>query len=114
MAARLAGTRAGVDSLSQRAARVSPDRRLAQQRQRVDDLNRRAGLAMSGHLRSARERLNGLRLHLSGLDPAAVLARGYAIVSRPDGAVVRSAVQVAIGDALTVRVADGEFGVTVG
>lgn len=113
IAARLAAHRTAVDGLAQRAGRVSPDRRLAHHRQRIDDLNRRASLAISHHLRNARQRLTGTRLRLAALDPTAVLSRGYAIVSRPDGAVVSSTAQVAPGDPLRVRVADGEFGATV-
>ena len=110
---RLAAGRADLGHLTTRAARVSPDRRLAQARQRVDDLSRRASLAMAVRLRSHRDRLAGLRLHLAALDPTAVLAHGYAIVSKPDGAVVSSTVQVAAGEDIRVRVADGEFGATV-
>jgi len=42
------------------------------------------------------------------------LERGYAIVRRAaDGLIVRSPAQVAVGDALRVRVRDGEFGARV-
>lgn len=111
--ARLSDTRAALDSLTQRADRVSPDRRLAQHRQRVDDLGRRASLAMIHRVRSARQRLAGTRLHLAALDPTAVLARGYAIVSTRDGVVVHSIAQMTPGDDIRVRVADGRFSATV-
>jgi exodeoxyribonuclease VII large subunit len=42
-----------------------------------------------------------------------VLARGYAIASLPGGVIVTSTAQVAPGDPLRVRVADGEFSATV-
>ncbi len=113
IAAQIAARRAAVDGLAQRAGRVSPDRRLAHHRQRIDDLNRRASLAMGHHLRRARQRLTGTRLRLAALDPTAVLARGYAIVSQPDGVIISSTTQVAAGDPLRVRVADGEFGAAV-
>jgi exodeoxyribonuclease VII large subunit len=109
MAGRLAAMRAGVDGLSGRLARLSPTKRLAQDRQRMDDLSRREALAMAGRLRSWRERLAGQRLHLSGLDPTRILARGYAIVSQLDGTVVTSTAQVVAGDVIAVRVADGTF-----
>ena len=111
--ARLAAGRAAIGGLTQRAGRVSPDRRLAQYRQRIDDLERRARLASVNRLRTRRAQLDGLRLHLAALDPTAVLSRGYAIVSAPDGAVVSSTAQVAAGDPIRVRVADGEFSAVV-
>ncbi|HYN97580.1 MAG TPA: exodeoxyribonuclease VII large subunit, partial [Pilimelia sp.] len=47
------------------------------------------------------------------LSPAATLQRGYAIEQRGDGHVVRAAAEVAPGDALRVRLADGELAATV-
>jgi len=48
------------------------------------------------------------------LSPQSTLDRGYAVVQARGGAVVRDADAVAIGDALRVRVAHGEFDATVG
>jgi exodeoxyribonuclease VII large subunit len=61
-------------------------------------------------LERKRSRLDTLHAHLGALSPVATLDRGYAIVRRDD-AVVRSPEQVATGDALSVRVAEGTFGV---
>lgn len=109
VAVRLAAERARVENLALRLRRVSPAARLANDRQRVDELARRAGLSMAARLRHERERLRGQVLRLVALDPGRVLARGYAIVTRADGAVVSSVGQVAPGDRLAVRVADGSF-----
>jgi exodeoxyribonuclease VII large subunit len=43
------------------------------------------------------------------LNPLAVLQRGYAVVTRPDGGLVVSASQVTPGDAIRVRLGDGGF-----
>ena len=86
---------------------------IGRDRQRVDDLSRRAGLAMAVRLRSVRERLRSQRMDLSALDPTAVLSRGYAIISGPMARWLTPPIQVAAGDAITVRVADGEFGAVV-
>ncbi len=43
----------------------------------------------------------------------AVLDRGFALVVGPGGATVRSAAQVKTGDALMIRVKEGDFGATV-
>jgi exodeoxyribonuclease VII large subunit len=106
---RLAEARSGTDILAHRLNRHSPVMRIARDRHRVEDLSRRAGLAMAARLRSARERLRSQRLRLSALDPTAVLSRGYAIVTKPDGTVVSSVVHIVTGDELCVRVTDGEF-----
>lgn len=94
--------------------RLSPALRLAQARQRLDDLAERAGRAVRHQMAVRRERLAGLAGRLEGVSPLATLERGYAIVRRAaDGLIVRSPAQVEIGDALHVRVRDGEFGARV-
>jgi len=66
---------------------------------------RRAGL---------RRAVEILRGKLSVLDPMSVLVRGYAIAThRGTGCAVRSASEVSPGDAVDVRVAEGEFGAVV-
>ena len=46
---------------------------------------------------------------LDALSPLAVLGRGYALVERDDGTLVRSAGEVAVGEALRLRLARGEL-----
>jgi exodeoxyribonuclease VII large subunit len=94
--------------------RLSPQTWIDGQRQRVDDLSRAAQATIAHRLSLARVRLDGLGLRLSALNPAATLARGYAIVRRAgDGQVVVSVGQVAPGDRLSVQVSDGQFDSTV-
>jgi exodeoxyribonuclease VII large subunit len=94
--------------------RLSPQTWIDGRRQRVDDLSRAAQAAIAHRLSLARARLDGLGLRLSALNPAATLARGYAIVRRAgDGQVVVSVGQVAPGDRLSVQVSDGQFDSTV-
>jgi exodeoxyribonuclease VII large subunit len=57
---------------------------------------------LNAHQRDAR-RLEQSVAKLRALDPKAVLARGYAMVTTPQGAVVRNAEQLNRGDALRVR-----------
>jgi exodeoxyribonuclease VII large subunit len=57
----------------------------------------------------ALERLSADRRELDALSPARVLERGYAVVRAADGAVVRRADQVAIGDALELTLAAGRL-----
>jgi exodeoxyribonuclease VII large subunit len=92
---------------------LSPEVQLAQARQRVDDLLGRAEAAMRHGLTLHHERLGGIIGRLAGVSPLGTLERGYAIVRhRETGAVVRSVAQVAPGDALGIRVSDGEFEAT--
>jgi exodeoxyribonuclease VII large subunit len=92
-----------------RGAQRSAERhaqRLAQSHERL----RRAPLLA---LERRQAKLTTLHARLGALSPLATLERGYAIVHRGDD-LVRSPAQVAAGDAIDVRVADGTFGATVG
>jgi exodeoxyribonuclease VII large subunit len=92
---------------------LSPAAQLTQSRQRVDDLVGRAEAAARHSLVLRRERLGGLTGRLAAISPLGTLERGYAIVRHDETeTIVRSVAQVAPGDALTVRVADGAFGAT--
>ena len=102
--------RARVTHLSRTLAHVSPQVRLANARQRVDDLWARADVARAHGLDTERQRVTGLTARLLALNPDAVLARGYAIVrARESGTVITSVAQVTDGMALRVQVQDGEF-----
>ncbi|WP_414696523.1 exodeoxyribonuclease VII large subunit [Pengzhenrongella sp.] len=54
-----------------------------------------------------------LAAQVRALSPAATLERGYAVVQRADGAVVRNPAEVDDGDRLRIRVARGELAATV-
>ena len=60
-----------------------------------------------------RERTEGLGLRLDVLSPLGTLRRGYAIAERLGGEVVAHAADVALGDALAVRLQDGRLQVHV-
>ncbi len=91
---------------------ASPIRRVQTERQRVDEMSRRGNLAQAHRLDLANTRLMGLGNRLTALSPLAVLKRGYAVVTK-NKQVVASTSQVGEGDALRVRVQDGEFGAQV-
>ncbi len=88
---------------------LSPEAQVRAAQQRLDDLSARAAAGLHYHLALERQRWLGLEQALKNVSPVAVLNRGYAMVSQPDGALVRRAAQVAPGETLRVRVADGEF-----
>tara|TARA_B100000809_G_scaffold134181_2_gene131898 strand:+ start:179 stop:1375 length:1197 start_codon:yes stop_codon:yes gene_type:complete len=79
-------------------------------RQQVDDLLQGLVLRLGNALALHKQRLVGLDQRLGALDPAGVLRRGYATVSRVDtSAIVSDPSQVAPGDSIHVRVYQGEF-----
>lgn len=69
--------------------------------------------AMAGFLRVRENETLTLAGRLTALDPQAPLARGYALVSNARGRFVRSRADVAVGEDVRIRVADGEFAAQV-
>jgi exodeoxyribonuclease VII large subunit len=105
-------TRAKRWALAERQAQLkglSPQAQLRGARQHLDDLTARIATALAHAVTLKRERWHGLRQALGGVNPLAVLERGYAVVSHADGEVVRRADEVAPGERLHVRVSKGEF-----
>ena len=95
-------------SLAAQLRYVSPERRIQSERQRVDDLARRALSALVHGLQLQKKHIEGTQSRLEALSPLAVLARGYAVVTRKDdGSVVSRVAQAS--DVMNVRVSDGEF-----
>ena len=91
----------------------SPRGRVRNDRQRLDELQHRAGVAIKHRLKIHRERLFGSEQRLLSLNPISILERGFAVVSHPDGRLVRGVEQVKPGDPLNVLVSNGDFDVQV-
>ncbi|MDF5754710.1 exodeoxyribonuclease VII large subunit [Spongiactinospora sp. TRM90649] len=93
-------------SVRTRPSLADPVREIERRAEQVDQLRDRARRCLGGSLDRADDSLTHLRARLVALSPAATLERGYAIVQRPDGEVVRRAAEVATGDELTIRFPD--------
>lgn len=79
----------------------------------VTGLRDRAVRSLESRLRRADDDLRHTIARLRALSPRSTLQRGYAIVQRADGHVVRAADEVGTDDLLRVRLADGELRATV-
>jgi exodeoxyribonuclease VII large subunit len=110
---RVADARAQVDMLQRALRLLNPANQVRQRQGQVADLRTRLDAARGRALAVARLRLGGLRARFEAIGPQATLARGYAIVQKSAGALVRSTSDVGAGDAVRIRVTDGEFGATV-
>jgi exodeoxyribonuclease VII large subunit len=90
----------------------APAARLAARRARFETV--RQALDREGHAAVSvrRERLAVLAARLDALSPLAVLGRGYAIAHGADGRVLHRAAEVSPGDALRVRLHEGEVEAT--
>jgi exodeoxyribonuclease VII large subunit len=84
-----------------------PRQNLAHAREHLVDIRARLDRCLERLLQSSAASLTALNARLHSLSPLAVLNRGYALVLSDSGSLVRSTAQVASGDRLTTRLADG-------
>lgn len=112
-ATRLSLYRSRLETASNRLRLRSPRTRIRRDRQRLDEIIHRGLVSLKHLFEVHRAHLSGMELRLHALNPHAVLERGYAIVTRFDGQIVRSVLQVRLDDDLSVRVSDGSFSARV-
>ncbi|MFO7634518.1 MAG: exodeoxyribonuclease VII large subunit [Caldilinea sp.] len=110
---RIGQERRTLSRLDARLHRIHPQRQLDQQRQRLDERERRLHLTVNRSLARRGERRLAAEQRLEALNPLRVLGRGYSIVQRMDGVVVTSPEMVNKGDQLAVRAAGGAYSVEV-
>jgi exodeoxyribonuclease VII large subunit len=107
VAGRLAWQRREVERLVERLVAAHPAIRAARDAKQVDELQARLVRAMRRRVEGVRFRLRGTIGTLHVLSPLGSLARGYAIVRREDGGVVRDAATLAPGAAVSLVLARG-------
>ena len=101
-------------AVTSRPAIANPVREVERHQEQVAALSERARRSLGAALTRAGDDVAHTRARLLALSPASTLQRGYAIVQHADDGVVRSAADVAPGEALTVRFAADQLAVTVG
>src|SRR6476620_7580144 len=111
--ARLEQQERWLESVRTRPVLASPDRLLHGRADDVLALRTRARRTLVHRVEGAERDLEHARARVAALSPAATLERGYAVVQRADGALVRDPAEVADGELLQVRVAGGRIPVRV-
>ncbi|WP_250003108.1 exodeoxyribonuclease VII large subunit [Actinoplanes sp. M2I2] len=98
-----------LESWRSRPSLARPELLVDQRAADVTALRDRAVRSLDHRLRRADDELRHTVARLRALSPAATLQRGYAIVQRSDGHVVRAADEVKADDVLRLRLAEGEL-----
>ena len=97
--------------LARVSARLRPEaltQDIARRRQRHQDVFDRLARAESRMVERRQQKLDSVGRLLETLSHQSILKRGFALVTRQGGGVVRAAGELAAGDALQLRFADGE------
>ncbi|MBJ7539759.1 exodeoxyribonuclease VII large subunit [Marinomonas transparens] len=95
-------------NLAHRLEKNSPARRISQDRQKLSDMDTRLARALSNTLTSKQTTFARIIEKLNLVSPLNTLSRGYSIATK-DKQVIRSIHDVEKGDAISVRVQDGEI-----
>lgn len=107
------GRRARVEALHRRLSSRHPRVVLAEARGRMSPLEGRLEAGMRRILDRAARELGSRGAALDALSPLAVLGRGYALATAPDGGAVRDAAALTPGDRVEIRVKRGSFAAEV-
>ncbi|MDD5467671.1 MAG: exodeoxyribonuclease VII large subunit [Anaerolineales bacterium] len=101
--------RSALSSLHTHLRLSSPAAHIRNARQRADELARRASLLCDHAVQLQRARLAGLQHRLAALNVQAILDRGFALVTKQDGSLVRQRSQALPGEEINIQVSDGTF-----
>jgi exodeoxyribonuclease VII large subunit len=82
---------------------------LRERQQRADELSPRLIRHMQVWQQGRAQDIKRLALLLKGLNPLAVLDRGYSITSRQDGAILKDSSRIKAGERVITRLAKGTF-----
>jgi exodeoxyribonuclease VII large subunit len=113
LGARLDQQQRWLESLRSRPSLADPGRLLHGREDDVLGLRARARRTLVHRVDGAERDLEHARARVAALSPAATLQRGYAVVQRSDGALVRDPAEVADDERLLVRVSGGRLPVRV-
>ena len=100
-----------IDALRARAIRFL-DNRIANEIHRVETARARSFQGISNRIAIGREQVAKLLAQVSALSPQATLNRGYSVIQKSDGTVVKKASQLTKGEQLRLRLAEGEASAT--
>ncbi len=100
-----------LDALRSALRSQRPD--VARWRGRCDELTLRLRNGGRALLDDKRRTLEAVRANLDHLNPESVLSRGYSVVTRQDGLIVRDSVELDVGAAVDLRLARGRAGARI-
>lgn len=98
-----------LDALTSRLMRQSPLNRIEKLMEKQSFLQQRLFTAQHRWLQSQGQSIAHLAKRLETVSPLATLSRGYSIVFKEDGSIVRTSAQVQTGDRVLTRLGEGQL-----
>jgi len=109
MLSRIQYSRQSVKQLAERPGLRRPLDRYRAAGQKIDDRRERLQRAGEQLLARGNDKLIAAASQLEALSPLNILVRGYSLTQRGDGALLRSAAEVAVGEIIETRLAEGSI-----
>lgn len=103
----ISGRRMELDGIMRSTHLKSPERMIQERWQTLDILQERMGHLYGKKLSSCEGKLGELSGRLNSLSPLSVLSRGYSVLRRGDGTVIRSVKDVINGECTHTLISDG-------
>ena len=110
---RITISREKLQVLSKSRVLQDPRNYLEDRRLLLDHMEKQLSVLCRSSIGRQRERFIRLAAALDAMSPLKVLSRGYAIVQKPDGSVIRSCADASAGDTLEIGLQDGRLLATV-
>lgn len=107
--ARLEREYAGLASVRSRPSLGAPLSGIREREHLVHELRQRTRRCLEHRVDRAVRETDSTLAQIRALSPLATLQRGYAVAQRADGAVLTSAAQASVGDAIHLRLAEGSL-----
>lgn len=102
-----------VTYLSDRIKLRSPSAKINSNQQRLDEISQKNLFISTQYFRERRANLDSIKKQISSLNPQSILKRGYSVIKKFDGQIVRSVKSVAQGENLTAILSDGYLRVQI-
>jgi exodeoxyribonuclease VII large subunit len=102
-----------IDALSKDVQMLSPEKVTDDKILRVQRMRERLDAMGGSRVESACGELRTLCARLEGINPLAVLSRGYSMVQTQGGEIASKLLDIEEGETLTVRMSDGDFSAKV-
>ena len=107
------GARRHLEVLAGANALQRPDAYILKQKDYLNVLKKQLASAQSANLSNLRRRYLSNTVKLDAMSPLKVLTRGYAMVQKEKGKLVRSVEQIERGERMNIRLSNGSFRATV-
>ena len=99
-----------MDHLIDRVLLQQPQKIIVRQIEKLNQFRSRLIHSKQVHLTQTKDSLTFLRKQISALDPTQVLDRGYTIAFDSSRNIIRSAIDIEIGDSFELKTSRGSFG----